>query len=325
MALGTTAFWQDAGKQMGIWKDRSENDLSFCCRVMLSALSKWMLTAIGGAEQPISIVTIQQVVEEKLAGYLKLLPTDSPIRLDAIGETIYRLLLENGAFYHLQYNVRPAAHKLIGCGDAALIRGLIPEENAYFSGLAPFVPESLTDGNLTDEFMLWPLDGAKTIELVWRRSAPVDNSIYLEEYLDLERTDGRYYVARRNPNWSFTLARNRNPGDFSNYEYYIIIGEEIRHIPSDYVDISTHEYVRLAMMNKVKRQTVTASIREHIVTVEFGYLLPAPDLRLMRFISWPVNIEDMKNAFGFMLHPAVWPGVKDRLISLGYEVHESYD
>ena len=325
MALGVTAFWQEAGKQMGILKDRSETDLSFCCRVMLSALSKWTLTAVGGAEQSVSIMKIQQVIEEKLTGYLKLLPIDSPIQLVGIGDTIYQLLLENGAFYHLQYNVRPVAHRLIGCGDVSLIRGFIPEENAYFSGLAPFIQESSTEGNLTDDFMLWPLNGSETIDLVWRRSTPVDNSINLEEYLNLERTGGRYYTGRRNPDWPFTLARSRQPGNYSSHENYIIIGKEIRHIPSDYVDASIHEYVRLAMMNKVKRQAMTATIREHIVTVEFGYLLPAPDLRLIRFVSWPVDIVDMKNAFRFILHPAIWPGVKNRLISLGYEVHENHD
>lgn len=325
MAIGVTVFWQEAGKQMGILKDRSETDLSFCCRVMLSALSKWTLTAVGGAEQSVSIMRIQQVIEKKLNSYLKMLPTDTPIQLDGIGDTIYQLLLENGAFYHLQYNVRPVARRMIGCGDVSIIRGFIPEENAYFSGLAPFIQKSSTEENLTDGFMLWPLNGSETIDLVWRRSTPVDNRINLEEYLNLERVSGRYYTSRKNPDWPFTLARSRQPGNYSSHENYIIIGEEIRYISSDYVDASIHEYVRLAMMNKIKGQAVNASIREHIVTVEFGYLLPSPDLRLIRFISWPVDIADMKNAFRFRLHPAIWPGVKNRLISLGYEVHENHD
>ncbi len=325
MAIGTIAFWQEAGMQMDIMKDRSETDLSFCCRVMFSALSKWVLTTVGGSEQPVSVVRIQQIIEEKISGYLKLMPNECAVNLSSAVDMVYNTLLENGAFYHLQYNVRPVSHKLISCGDISFIRGLTPEEKVSFSGLAPFVQQSSSDGNLVDDFMLWTLGNEETIDLVWRRSTPVDSTVNLEEYLNLARTSGRYYTGKRNPNWSFALARSRQPGNMYNHDYYILMGDEVRRIPNDYQEASIHEYVRLAMMNKVKRQTVTASIREHIVTVEFGYLLPVPDLRLIRFISWPVDITDVKNAFRFILHPAIWPGVKNRLISLGYEVHENHD
>lgn len=324
MTLGAKAFWKETGKQMGILKDSSETDLSFQCRVMLSALSNWMLTTVWGSGHSISIVKIKQVIREKLTGYLKLLSLDSDICLKDIEETIYNVLLENGAFAHLQYNVRPVVHKLIGCGDVSLIRGVMPEERAYFSGLAPFVLKNSNNENLAENFMLWSLNGSETIDLVWRRSTPVDNA-NLEEYLNIERKNGRYYTGRRNPNWPYTLARSRQSGNFSNYEYYIISKDALRHIPIDYVETSIHEYARLAMMNKVSKQVITASVKEHMVLIECGYLLPAPDLRFMRFVSWPFDITDMKDSFRFILHPAIWPGIKGRLISLGYEVHENHD
>ena len=70
MAFDKTAFWRETGKQMGIFKDLTETDLSFCCRVMLSALSNWTLTAVGGSEQTISVVSIQQLIVEKISGYI---------------------------------------------------------------------------------------------------------------------------------------------------------------------------------------------------------------------------------------------------------------
>ena len=325
MGLNTVAFWREAGKEMGILKDCSETDLSFCCRVMLSALSKWVLTTVGGVEQSVSIVRIQHVIEEKLASYLKVLPIESTITFDDVGEMIYKTLLENGAFYHVQYNVQPVSHKLIRCGKASLIRGLMPEEKACFSGFAPFALESAEKENLTDAFMLWSLGGNETIDLVWRRSIPVDGRVDIDEFLNIERISGKYYTNRKNPNWPFTMGRRRQTENLYNHDYYILIGTEVRRIPSDYQEASIHEYTRLAMMNKIKKQVVTASISEHIVQVEFSYLLPTPDLRFVRYISWPASISNMKDDFNFMLHPAVWPAIKERLISLGYEVHENHD
>lgn len=325
MKNGTTTFWQDTGKSMGIYKDRTETDLSFCCRVMVSALSKWALTTVGGPNGSVSIVRVQQVLEEKLSGYLKLLPTNDTICLDGIVADIYKLLLENGAFYLMQHNVRPTPHKLIRCRNISLIRGMAPEERVCFSGLAPFVMDSAESNSLSDEFLLWPLSGEETLDLVWRRSTPVDSGINLEEYLNVERTSGKYYTSRKKSNWSFSLARNRQPGNMYNFDYYIIMGNETRHIPNDYLEASIHEYVRLAMMNKNKKQAVTATIKEQTVSIDLGYMLPAPELRFIRYVSWPANINDSSNAFSFTLQPVVWPTIKERLTSLGYEVNETHD
>lgn len=322
MVLGTSAFWQESGESMGIVKGRAETELSFCCRVMLSALSKWALTVAGGPAHTVSIARIQQVLEEKLADYLKLLPPNDPIRPDGITEAIYERLLQNGAFYHLPYSVRPAPHKFIKFGDVSLIRGLMPEEDARFSGLAPYVPRSTEEGNWADDFMLWPLSGSQTLDLVWKRSIRVQDSAAMEAYLNVERTGGGYYVSRKDPNWPFTLARKGQPGNPHSYDYYMLMGNEIRRIPDDYREASIQDYVRLAMMNKVSRQIITASITENIISVELGYMLPAPELRFVRYVSWPANIADHKNAFRFIFHPAVWSAIKERFTTLGYEVHE---
>ena len=292
---------------------------------MFSALSKWILTAVGGSGESCSIVRIQQIIGAKLVDYIKLLPTKPAISFDGLEEAIYKLLLENGAFYHMQYNVRPTPHKLIKCEDVSLVRGLMPEEKACFSGLAPFVPYDTAEGNLADDFMLWPLSGSETIDLAWRRSLRVDSDVELEEYLNIERVSGRYFIGKRNPNWQFALARSRQSGNMYAHDYYILIGDEVRRIPTDYLEASVHDYVRLAMMNKVKKQAVTALIREHTVLIEFDYLLPAPDLRFMKYVSWPANAVDIKNDFRFLLQFSIWPGVKKRLTSLGYEVYENYD
>ena len=78
-------------------------------------------------------------------------------------------------------------------------------------------------------------------------------------------------------------------------------------------------------MNRVKPQVVKALVGKQIVQVNFGYILPAPDLRFIRYVSWPFNIGDPTSVFRFVIHHDVWPSIKRRIESLGYEVNEKDD
>jgi len=92
------------------------------------------------------------------------------------------------------------------------------------------------------------------------------------------------------------------------------------------VKASVHGYVMLAVVNGRKKQKAVARIGGELVLLELGYLLPKPDTRFLRFVSWPYNLETIADQrFRFCLHPRVWPVVRDRLEFLGFAVEEQYE
>ena len=327
MASSTaTSFWQNVGLELGIDIDRKEDFSSFCYRVLFSALSKWVLTVIRSQGSPTSVMRVHQIIRDKCNAFEKILPRTAHIDLDDIEETVYQRLMENGVIYHQQYNIIPAPYRRIHCGKVSLIRGYNPDELVSFSGLAPYIEDSSNDIDFTDAFLLWPNDGETTLDMVWRRSTAVDPDMHFDEYLDVERSSGRYYLSRRSSKYPYAMARNTQQGNAHAYDYYLIMDREVRRIPSELRELSVHDYIRLAMMNRVKKQTVSASIREHVVFLSFGYLLPAPDLRFLRYVSWPAHPNNQSDdRFNFMIHPAIWQALKERLIFLGYEVTEAND
>ena len=121
------------------------------------------------------------------------------------------------------------------------------------------------------------------------------------------------------------MGRTRK-NDLSGYEHYLIHGNEIRRFTDDYVNASIHEYVRLAIVNDRKKQKVMAKIDKELVELYMGYLLPEPDERFMRFVSWPDQLQELqKRKFQFKIHPRIWPVVKERLIFLCYAVEEQHE
>lgn len=322
---GIMPFWTNAGMQLGILKDEHESELDFCYRIMYSALSKWALTTVNAGGASISVTRIQQVVQNKYTAYSKILPTDAHHEDENIGEKVYQLLVNNGAFYHIQYFVRPTPYRLIECGEVSLIRGMHPEEKVCFSGFAPYVLLKSAETKMTDGFMLWPYDGETTIKMIWQRSLHVDSMLHIDEYLNLDRKQGRYYIPSKSDNRPYGLARSRQRGNVSAFDYYMIMDNEMRRIPTEYIDMQIQDHVRLALMNRVRKQSVSAIISKEIVLISTEYRLPSRDLSFIKYISWPNGADGFDSAFSFKIHPDIWPSLKDRFKFLGYEVNEEYE
>ena len=106
----------------------------------------------------------------------------------------------------------------------------------------------------------------------------------------------------------------------------MIKGNEIRRLTDDYVSASVQAYAALAIVNRQRKQSALAKISKELVELELGYLLPGPDARFLRFVSWPGSLHIVPNAsFKVSLHPWIWPIIRDRLNFLGFAVEERYE
>ena len=316
------AFLTAIGREMGITPVVSEPKDHFVERVILSAGAKWMLTAVHNGGGKTSIESIKAITSDKIGSYLEIV--DDMLSLDVVQtvNSIYDILLANGMFYHEQFYVRPVRNRTIDIGSVSLIRGLLPEENVRFSGLVPYVFGG-GDESLADAFMLWQRDGEETIKSAWNHCAILDRPIEISEYLRAVHFEKeRYYDIKRIDQAEFTMGRIRK-NDGSGVDHYMIHGEEVRRFTDDYVNASVHEYVRLAIVNGQKKQGALAAVGKHLVKLQLGYLLPKPDLRFLKFVSWPESLNTLeKPGFRVSLSPRVWPLVRDRLNFLGFAVEE---
>lgn len=313
------------GQDMNILPDASENAQQYAERVILSAAAKWMLTAVHGGFPKASVKSIRSKAFDKLESFLGIVDYQENLDVKVVVDCLYDTLLDNGMFYHEPEYVWPVEHMQVGLGDISLVRGIIPEEEVWFGGVAPYVVVK-ENCDLANEFMLWPRNGEETIRMAWKYSSPQSSDTRIEEYLRINHQEYRmYYIDHREDQAEITMGRNRM-NDAYGYSYYLIRGNEIRRMTDDYINASIHQYVRLAIMNGNNRRKVKASIGTNLVKIEIGYYLPDPDARFLRLVSWPLKLQMMKETnFGAYVHPLIWPVIKERLCFLGYAVEESHE
>ena len=309
--------------ELGIQRIYDESDQSYASRIVLSGLSRWMLTAFFSKPGKTSVETVKAIANEKLSFFRETMTIGPVSALDAgeskdIIDYIYKILLENGAFYHKAYYVVPRMRQLIPLGQASIIQGMQPEERCAFSGLAPI--SMVVDGecDLPAEFDLPEQTMDDIVSLVWKRSSPIESSVYIGEYLKFDRIQNGYYSAKRLDSYSITMGRTAHAG--VGYEHYIINEHEVRRVPDKLIECGYGEYCRLAIINKMTQQTVHAELNPFAVKLKFDYKLPVNDLRFLRFVAWPTSLSNLENPFEFVVHSKVWPCIKKRLQNLNYKV-----
>lgn len=177
---------------LGIKRLPTESDQSFSSRIILSCLSKWMLTSCHTDEGETSVETIKAITAEKLSLFRDGMTLGAISALDTgefndISDYVYKILEMNGAFYHKAYYVLPRERQLIPLGQASIILGMLPEEHCIFSGLAPISVTSEGSVNIPEAFDLPTIKMDEIINLVWKRSSPVDKTINIGEYLKFDK------------------------------------------------------------------------------------------------------------------------------------------
>ena len=314
-------FFDKLGINMDIPKALWESKAHFSHRLILSSASAWMMTVVHAWGEPVSIDHVKAVTRSKVDAMADISGSLNNIDIPALVDYIYEQLLDNGVFYHTPYNLRPVPRRLIYAGNIALVRGMLPEEDVQFSGMAPFI--MITDAcenNAVEAFGLPETEPELMLQQTWKRLTSCSIPA-VAEYLNANRRAGNsYYSNRRQNSDDFTLARESQ--GINQYVYYLIKGNEAKRLNDDLADAHVQDYCRLAIMNAQKRQSITATIGKQLVRVEIGYLLPAPELRFLRYISWPEALPEYDQPWRFALRPQLWPMLKERLEFLKYAVEE---
>lgn len=318
-------FFERLGRYMGIMQSPYETRDHYSHRLMFSAASAWMQTCIytPSKDEVVSEVSVKTIVRKKMHEMQEIARTENKFDPAALTDYVYEVLLDNGAFYKTPYRMRPAPHRLIGCEHAALVRGMYPDEDVQWSGMAPFVKNNVDDSEVYEAFSLPGENPDILLQQTWRR-LPSEEDVRIEEYLNINRKISEPYYIRNGSSFpSLTMGRNRRDPD--HYDYYLVRGSEIRRLTDDMQVSRMHEYCRLAIMTKHQAQYVKTVVNSSLVNVEIGYWLPQPELRFLRYIAWPDPIIDLKQGWNYTIHPELWPTFKKRMQFLNYSVEESHE
>lgn len=314
-------FFDKLGINMDISKAPWESHAQFSHRLILSSASAWMMTAVHAWGELVSVDHVKAVARSKVKTMAEILGGLSDINIPALIDYIYEQLLDNGAFYHTPYYLRPVPHKLIYAGNIALVRGMLPEEDVQFSGMVPFIMTAdAGENNAVEAFDLPETEPEFMLQQTWKRLTPCSIPA-VAEYLNVNRRAGNsYYSNRRQTSDGITLARESQ--GINQFAYYLVRGNEAKRLNDDLTEVHVQDYCRLAIMNAQKQQLITATIGRQLVQVQIGYLLPEPELRFLRYVSWPEELPEYDQPWRFALRPQLWPMLKERLEFLKYTVEE---
>lgn len=314
-------FYDKLGINMDIPKAPWESKTQFSHRLIFSAASAWMMTAVHAWGGPVSVDRVKAVARSKVKAMAEVSGNMSNIDIPVLVDYIYEQLLANGAFYHMPYTLRPVPHRLIYAGNIAIVRGLLPEEDIQFSGIAPFiVMTDVRENSVAEAFCLPEVTPEFMLQQVWKCLAPCGMPA-ASEYLNVNRRAGSsYYTNKRQTNADITLARESQ--GINQYVYYLIKGDEAKRLNDDLTNVHVQDYCRLAIMNAHKQQLITATIGKQLVRIQIEYLLPAPELRFLRYISWPETLLEYDLPWCFSVRPQLWPTLKERFEFLKYAVEE---
>lgn len=315
------------GESLGVSRGAAESEEAYCRRVAMSALSDWMLTAAFMGMRETSVYAVRQLAREKCALFRELMRDGAFYDVEALVDYVYGVLRDNGFFLHRSGYVRPAPRRLIGGEAFSLVRGMLPEEDVRFTGLAPWIAQAAQVTDWQAAFDLTELSPEAATDLLWKRGSPAPDDARIDEYLDAKPSRGkRYYRADPARDADMQLGRTRRSE--WNHDYYLLRGREKRRIPENYTDVWLHDYVRLDLVNRARRQRVCARFDgAGLVYLNITYLLPRPELRFLRLIAWPDNetSPELDEAWRFCLAREAWPMLRERLEFLHYEVIEEHE
>lgn len=312
--------WVEIGREIRVSQETGEDDSAFAQRVLLSAGAAWMQTTLYANNGQVSVERLKRTAQEKMSLWKKTDPCLADVDPEACAEYIYETLLGNGLLLHTPMYGRPAPRKLIG-SSPAILRGMRPEEPCVFSGLASFLVTEHGSETIREAFALADYDQERMITLLWKRSISVHDFLP-NEILNVHRGGGwNRYEPQKASETDLALARTMHGPN--QYDYYLIQGQQIRRISEDMREAQFHDYVRMALLHRAGQQTkVQARCGNHLVSFSIGYL-PRPEQRFLRLVCWPESLSDLKQAYRFSIHAALWPMLRERFRDLNYNVEET--
>lgn len=322
--------------ELNIRRGTSESVEYFKRRIIYSAISRTAYASLWDKdfddESCVSVTHIKGKISELLNIYLQLYPE---ARIDAgLSEELYENFLTTGLIYHKAYRVAPSIYREAVQGKILFLRGMPPSEKVFVSGAGFYrcnekiFPSEKKLSNIREMFGV----SEKNLETVWQDL--LDKSVWhvMEDWKDMEFLrvsppfNKGYWQDAPERDGKISLARI---GQIKSRSYYIYKFSDGKILCSQIPQWQTYdEHFQSSVYRKFSCACLAAlktlpstefKMDGDIIHVNFKYLFPPSELRLMRLYSWPQFFDKFPNDFKRTFDTKIFFALKPLFEQLGYE------
>lgn len=323
--------------ELNIRRGTSESVEYFKRRIIYSVISRTAYASLWDKdfddESCVSVRHVKGKISKLLNIYLQLYPE---ARIDAgLSEELYKNFLTTGLIYHKAYRVAPSICREAVQGKILFLRGMPPNEKVFVSGAGFYKFDEknfLIKENLSDIHDMFEVP-EKNLETIWQEL--LDKSVWhvVEDWQDMEFLrvsppfNRGYWQDKPERNGKISLARSS--GQFEPRSYYSYKFSDGKFLCSQIPQWQTYdEHFQSSVYRKFSCACLAAlktlpptefKTDGDVVHVNFKYLFPPSELRLMRLYSWPQFFDKFPNDFKRTFDTKIFFALKPLFEQLGYE------
>lgn len=336
--MSLDAVFERMADDLGIKKGKTEESLSWKCRIAYSVSIKRGLDALWEKEDDVeqngtvSLLHITRTIKQVFRAFHVLCPEMAAVMQDFMqlhisdGESPEKLLIEllqkGGCFYHSPYRAAPAIFAGAHLAGTMFLRGLPLEEVQCMSGAGMYAeaPIGGCPENVATLFGLRKILSGTDMDRL-ENSLPKQHREYMDswEFLDLSRKNGKYWKDK--PDKGVTSLARRVHKVEKVYTLYRYDGSRFlcRALPECWH--SGTRYLALAVALLSRRGILPAITMKDdgpVVSLKVGYLLPPAEETFFRLYSWPDIVRKRNPYFSRVMTRSVFEAFQILMTHLGY-------
>lgn len=334
---------QQIADELNIKQGKTEDEKSYKCRVLYSILGRMAYASLWDTREdqvPVSVVHLKQRIARLLDGYLKLYPelkysfsSDASLLCDEI----YEQYLSAGCFYHTPNRITACLPCQSDTSDVVLCRGLPLNLPVLISGIGAYrrLCSDKYPVKTLKEMFQFP---SVTLTESWKHTI---QNVQWREYQSGERPEylsmkppfrGGYWGSSPVQDGTISLMRTGIDG-MRFYYLYRYEGKTLlcSQLPAWKVEKGNVRTLSNSLLSAVGTLPATTyKIDGDIVYIHLHYLLPPPELNMIKLYSWPRSFwveagaenNPFSGSFRRTMTKDVFFSIKRELETIGYRFIE---
>lgn len=343
--MSLDAVFERLADDLGIKKGKTEESLSWKCRIAYSVSVKRGLDALWEKEDDVeqngtvSLLHITRTIKQVFRAFHVLCPEMEAVMQDfmqlhisdgeSLEELVSELLQKGGCFYHSPYRAAPAIFARAQLAGTVFLRGLPLGKVRCMSGAGMYAkaPIGGCPEDVATLFGLRKILSGKDMDHL-ETSLPKQYREHMNscKFLNLSRKNGKYWKDR--PDKGVTSLARRVDEFEKVYTLYQYDGSRFlcQALP-EYWHSGTH-YIALAIALLSREGTLPAiAVKDDgpVVSLRLNYLLPPAEETFFRLYSWPDMARKRNPYFSRVMTRPVFETFQILMTHLGYTfLEESY-